>query len=169
MDTSIVKRLMIKIFLKVQTIIKNKFNLEELKKIYNASGNSIIHVEVYYSKFFKPDELIFSGNYKLGKETVERLDDNITRYDGVAKTDYETIINIILGKVSRMYGDVKIIEPYTILDAFREGRLVIYGVDNKTENYLGDIALFEHIYLNALPELRDSFNKMFGGGTNAKG
>jgi len=167
MDTSIIKRLMIKIFVKVQTIIKNKFNLEELKALYNAKGNSIIHVEVYYDKYFRPDQLVFVGNYRLGQDTVERLDDNIKKYDGVAKSDYETILNIIIGKVTRDYGGTKVTEPYTILDAFREGRLVVYGTDTKTENFLGDIALFEHIYLNALPELRESFNKLLGGGKDA--
>lgn len=164
MDVSLVKRLMLKIFIRIQTIIKNKFNLEELKRLYNAPGNSIIHVEIYYDKYFRSDQLVFEGNYKLGKDTIERLDDNIKKYDGVAKTDYETILNIIIGKVTRVYGNSKVTEPYTILDAFREGRLVI---DYKNNNYLGDIALFEHIYLNALPELRESFNKMLGGGGNA--
>ncbi|MGB9736690.1 MAG: hypothetical protein ACPLVI_04615 [Thermoplasmata archaeon] len=160
MDVSLVKRLMLKIFIRIQMIIKNKFNLEELKRLYNAQGNSIIHVEIYYDKYFRPDQLIFEGNYKLGKDTVERLDDNIKKYDGVVKTDYETILNIIIGKVTRG----KVTECYTILDAFREGRLVI---DYKNNNYLGDIALFEHIYVKALPELRESFNKMLGGGGNA--
>jgi hypothetical protein len=146
-------RVMLKLFLTIQNIIKNKFNLQVLKKKYNAHGNSVINVRVYNDRFFQ--DLIFSGNFKLGADTIEKLD-NVQKADGMVEMDYQTIIDIAKGTKTREYQGQKQVETYTIMDAFREGRIVITGMT--LNEYIGDMMLFEHIYLNALPELRNYIN-----------
>lgn len=147
-------RIMLKLFLRIQNIIKNKFNLQSLKKLYNAHGDSVINVRVYYDRFF--NDLIYEGNFKIGNDTIDKVD-NAPKIDGRVEMDYQTVIYIAKGEITRDYQGQKQVEPYTILDAFREGRIVITGVT--LNEYLGDLALFEHIYFEALPELRSYINE----------
>ncbi|MEM3986802.1 MAG: hypothetical protein QXR39_08505 [Candidatus Methanomethylicia archaeon] len=152
---STANRIMLKIFLLVQNLIKNKFNLQSLKKLYNAHGESIIEVRIYYDKYLT--DLIFQGYFKIGNDTIEKID-NPKKVDGRVDTDYQTILNIAKGEIRREYQGHVYTEPYSVLDAFSEGRLVITGIT--MSEYLGDLALFQHIYYETLPDLRKYINEV---------
>jgi len=151
---SSINKLMLAIFFKVQNFVKNKMNLKELMRQFNAHGNAIVKVEVYYDRYFT--DLVFEGYFKLGEDTIIKLD-NPQRVDGIVKTDYNTILNLLSGKITREYGGKKYEESFGLRDALREGRIILVNLN--TSDYLGDLLLFEKIYLSLLPTLKDEVGK----------
>jgi len=147
-----VTTLMMRIFFKVQETVKKKFNIQELKRAFNASGTSVIRVEVYDHDF---TTVLFSGNYKLGNDTIDKISDDI-QYNGLIKIDYNAILNIIKGSVKRIYPDGNIVEQsYDIMDAYSDGSMIVISRTH-SDNYLGDIKLFQHLYGKVLPEIKSS-------------
>ncbi|MEM3264564.1 MAG: hypothetical protein QXH07_01245 [Thermoplasmata archaeon] len=151
---SITNKVMDGFFMAIQRLVKNKFNLKALKNMYNAHGNSVITVRIYYDHYFS--DLIYERNFRIGEDTIEIVE-NPKQIDGLVETDYQTIINISKGEIRREYRGKIEIKPYTITDAYSEGRLIIIGVG--MSNYLGDLAVFREIYNTALPDLRNYVNE----------
>lgn len=134
----------------IQGRISSNFNLSELKRQFNATGESIINVKVYDSREHKT--LLFDKNYKLGGDTIVEVYN--VQPDSTAITDFPTLLDILRGEKVENYRGRLIKRAYDILDAYGERRLITKG-GLMNSNYLGDLKLFEHLYMQILPQLRN--------------
>jgi len=96
--------------------------------------------------------LLFDRNYKLGGSTLIEIHD--AKPDSVAITDFQTILDILRGEKVENYRGRLIKRAYDIIDAYGDRRLITQG-GLMNSNYLGDLKLFEHLYMQILPQLRD--------------
>jgi len=138
------------VFKFIQGRISSRFNLPALKQQYNATGESIINVKVYDGQ--DHSTLLFDRNYKLGENTIIEVKD--AKPDSVAITDFQTILDILNGEKVENYRGRIIRRAYDIIDAYGERRLITHG-GLMNSNYLGDLKLFEYLYMQILPQLRD--------------
>lgn len=148
-DRAYLTRFFTRIYVRVRKIIAHNFNLSALRRQFGASGTSILRVEIYDEDM---KTMVFASNFRLGESEPERLEDSV-KPDVILRSDYISAFDVLEGRVKRPARNGIKYQPYTINDAFREGRLTV--VDNRSDKiYLNDLVLFQQLYRDVLPELQ---------------
>ena len=143
------------LFSAVKNKVSTELKLQELKKVYNAHGDTPIRIVIYDDD---GKTVLFDKVLKVGESTLEEL--KSVQPDAVATTNIGTLLNIVRGERTIVYkqNGLMVKESYSPLDAYLEGKLVITS-NSKTKNYMGDLQLFQKIYMEILPSIQNQVNK----------
>lgn len=134
----------------VRKLIASTFNLAEMKKKFGAHGRSVLGIRIYDND---GSTIIYASNIRLGDTEPEQVGDNV-KPDVLLESDYNTAFDILDGQIKRKTVKGTITQPYSIFDAQQDGRLHVK--DNRSDElYLTDLLLFQELYRQVLPALRE--------------
>lgn len=145
-------RLIGTIFFRIKSVIHNDLDLERLKRKYNADGSTVVEVRIFEDRAMS--RFIMSQRYRIEDDTINVTD---REANAVVLMSYGTMINLVRGKITRISpkGE-KYVEQYDFMDAYSDSDIHIIRTNvDDNERYLADIQLFQSLYKEVLPKIRD--------------
>lgn len=153
---SVITSTLAKLFIRITGIIKNDLNLKRLRREHNATGDTIVRIDVYEDR--ERRRLVFTKQYHVTDDGVLEVPETVEP-NAISQIDYPTVVNLIHGTKTWTYQGKRYTEEnYNYMRAFAEGRITVTKLRD-VNGYMADMDLFEELYEQVLPRLKDTIGK----------